>query len=1085
MNALRSLMLTTFAILAGSAPLAQVAVASDAARPAAAQTGTVGDLSARKVEVRKDSAVAASPAKAMESYRKFLELSNTDPKLRAEAMRRLADLSLESGELDRMASEVTQVDSQGAEAIKLYSTLLKAYPDYPRNDQVLYQLARAYETTGQNEQSLATLDNVVKRFPGSNLMAEVQFRRGEMLFSGKRYPDAQRAYEAVLARGPEGSTYYGQSLYKHGWSLFKQGRNEESLKSFFSVLDRSLIDPKARGGAKELEILGRADRELDEDTLRVIAITFSYLEGPRSIDEYLSKRGPTPYSWLVYSRLGNLYVEKQRYQDAAGAYRAYVQRDPTDEHSPRLSMQAIEAYKQGGFVDLVLDGKLTYVQSFGLSAPFWKGRQQGDYPEVVAELKTNLKDVAQYYHANAQKTKKPQDYAAAAKWYREYLASFPTDAAAADTNYELADALFESQQFDQAATEYEHTAYAYSPSEKAAAAGYAALISYQKHEATLSDASARTAYHRQATDSAVRFARTYPNHPESAGVLTRAAQDVFAAGDLPKAIELSQMLLARKPAVDAAKSRIAWSIIAQSQFNQGNFDKAEGSFNSALAAAPPGDPERTDLGERLAATVYKQGEAKRNANDFAGAAKDFLRVGQLVPGAKIRPTAQYDAAAALINAQQWPAAIEVLEGYRRDYPKGEYSADVGRKLAVAYTQAGRGSQAAGEFERIAANPAEDRAVVLEALNQAADLYEKSGDTTRTVAMLEQRVTKFPTPVADAVEARSHLATLAAKSGNIERQRYWEREIVQADATAGAGRTDRTQLLASQAALDLATPSRDAFRALRIDLPLKQSIAAKKKSLETALAAYKSVASYQIASTTAAATYEMAELYRTLGKDLMASERPKKLSADEREQYDSLLEEQSYPFEEQSIALHEVNAKRVADGHYDESVAKSLAALAELKPARYGKSELIDDKVNIPGAAERRAGKLQDAELSLRAETAKNDTSAVGAATWNELGLTLRAEGKFKDARDAYQQALTLNPDYAAAHRNLGVLLDLYLNEPVTALSEFERYKELSNEDKPVSNWIAELRQRTGLKAPSAAPAPPAAPAAGPAAGGTG
>ena len=38
---------------------------------------------------------------------------------------------------------------QGAEAIKLYTSLLKAYPDYPRNDQVLYQLARAYETTGQ------------------------------------------------------------------------------------------------------------------------------------------------------------------------------------------------------------------------------------------------------------------------------------------------------------------------------------------------------------------------------------------------------------------------------------------------------------------------------------------------------------------------------------------------------------------------------------------------------------------------------------------------------------------------------------------------------------------------------------------------------------------------------------------------------------------------------------------------------------------------------------------------------------------------------------------------------------------------
>ena len=81
----------------------------------------------------------------------FWSCKTTDPKLRAEAMRRLGDLNLESGELERMANEVTRLDLPGAEAIKLYTTLLKGYPDYARNDQVLYQLARAYETTGQSD----------------------------------------------------------------------------------------------------------------------------------------------------------------------------------------------------------------------------------------------------------------------------------------------------------------------------------------------------------------------------------------------------------------------------------------------------------------------------------------------------------------------------------------------------------------------------------------------------------------------------------------------------------------------------------------------------------------------------------------------------------------------------------------------------------------------------------------------------------------------------------------------------------------------------------------------------------------------
>jgi hypothetical protein len=57
----------------------------------------------------------------------------------------------------------------------------------------------------------------------------------------------------------------------------------------------------------------------------------------------------------------------------------------------------------------------------------------------------------------------------------------------------------------------------------------------------------------------------------------------------------------------------------------------------------------------------------------------------------------------------------------------------------------------------------------------------------------------------------------------------------------------------------------------------------------ALSGYQAVATYNVAVTTTAATFEMAELHRTLARDLMASDRPRNLSTDEREQYDALLE----------------------------------------------------------------------------------------------------------------------------------------------------------------------------------------------------
>ncbi len=120
-------------------------------------------------------------------------------------------------------------------------------------------------------------------------------------------------------------------------------------------------------------------------------------------------------------------------------------------------------------------------------------------------------------------------------------------------------------------------------------------------------------------------------------------------------------------------------------------------------------------------------------------------------------------------------------------------------------------------------------------------------------------------------------------------------------------------------------------------------------------------------------------------------------------------------------------------------------------------------VNL-GLLYRKAGRLDHAEEALATATSRNASSAVA---WNELGVTRRMRGRFEEAGQAYERAIAVDDSFAPAHRNYGVLLDLYLAQPERALMELERYKKLSGEDKPVSGWIAELRQRTGKKAPPA------------------
>jgi Tfp pilus assembly protein PilF len=82
---------------------------------------------------------------------------------------------------------------------------------------------------------------------------------------------------------------------------------------------------------------------------------------------------------------------------------------------------------------------------------------------------------------------------------------------------------------------------------------------------------------------------------------------------------------------------------------------------------------------------------------------------------------------------------------------------------------------------------------------------------------------------------------------------------------------------------------------------------------------------------------------------------------------------------------------------------------------------------------------------------------------NVYGLLCRKNGRFAEAREYYEKAIVRFPAYYPAHRNLGILCDLYLNDPACALTHYELYSAARPEDQQVKLWIADLRNRLGSK----------------------
>jgi tetratricopeptide (TPR) repeat protein len=1038
---------------------------------------TLEELASAEAPIARDQPVEVNAELAAQSYRDFLVIQDADPRMRAQALRRLGDLRLAAAENLRARDDNAAAAAVGREAVDAYQRLLAEYPNDANGAEVLYQLARAWDGVGEPNRALETLDRLVATHPGASHYAEAQFRRGEILFSTQRYAEAERAYGAVIAHGE--SDFATQSLYKHGWSLFKQSREDESAVSFLRLLDRVLV---TNGGLRRVDDLSRPERELVDDTTRALSIGFAGNEGVATLSAALNRHGPAPYEALLHGALGDLYLEKERYQDAAETYRAYAKRQPMDPEAPLLLVRATEAYERGGFTALVLDGKRELVAGYGPKSTFWQANRANLDPRVSAAVRANLLDLARHHHALAQRGS-AEDLNAAVRWYQDFLAGFDDSPEAPATRLLLADLLFDGQRYAEAAAEYEWAAYGYAANPGAARAGYAALVAYEKAEPTL-PVEARAAWQSKAVDSAIRYADTFTAEPQVPAVLTRTARTLFEGGDRVRAESVAQRILALGPRAEPAQQRVAWTVLGHTWFDSGRFADAERAFRELDARIPPGDPERVEVRDRLAASIYRQGEARQAAGDIEGAVGEFLRVATVVPDSTIRAKAELDAATLLLGAQQWDRAAQVLESFRAAHPQHELAADATRKLAVAYLEAGRTQQAAIELERVAARDGEDPEIRRTALWQAAELYTGANDRTGAARAYAAYVERYPAPFAAAIDARQALADLARDAGDAAGRRRWLEELVNADAAAGTQRTDRSRYLAAHGAFELARPHDDLARAVRLTVPLDQTLLAKKTATEQALTGYSRATQYGVTEVTTAAGFAMADLYRDLGRSLLESQRPPDLSPEEREAYDVLLEEQAFPFEEKAIEIHETNARHAADGVYDEWVKKSYAALAELKPARYARVELdplpavvadgaAGDEATTstspnpvpPEIAEQLAAARVSLDAGRDAEAEQLLTTALGqfpasAEGQNRLGIAQRRLGRMSEARDAYQRAITADPTMAAPRRNLAVLLDLYLGQPAAALAQYEQYHGLVGDaDQDAVAWLAELRTR--------------------------
>ncbi|MDI9245543.1 outer membrane protein assembly factor BamD [Marinobacter sp. CHS3-4] len=907
---------------------AQAAQAQESFRVELGRDGeTIGDMRPVFLEFKTQPMPAISPVEVARRYQKLFDNAE-EPEVRIDALSRLSNIQRLTDE-DVSISQQTET-SNYREAIASYEAIINKGSYYGNLDELLYQMAKAHAFVGQMEASTDRLKQLVGLYPNSDLVPEARFRIAESAFSSANYAEAESEYGRLIS-GKGGDDLKTKARYMMGWSQYKQGPTawRRAADSFLTVLG-GFSDRTA--GFTEV---ASADAGLIEDTFRIMALMAAEAEGVESIAEWSEESGSEvsvlDFSHLLYDRLADLYATRGDYSQSDAVNHAYIAEFAGHPSTPGFYAQSVDVWRMAGQPGKVRRARADFVAAYS-DPDRYTGLNSGDQ-QLWKDFTKRLADYHYDQGETADSTTKASYFTTAAEYY-EQLAT--RQERPGETLRLAGDASLQAGLYERALSDYRQAAYGAKEYDGAADAGWAALLI--ERNALDGQYSLNVPLGRFA-DSAQQWAERFPTDSRVAGLSSDVANRLLADGRAERAATFASAAIDH-PASDNEIRYSAHLVMGETHVINKEFGLAENAWRKALKLAGESSDlfvsgeELQSLRRQLATSIYRQGENAADAGKTDIAVAHFQRIDSALPGSDIAIKGRYDAANTLLRAERWLAAVNELSRFRQDFPSHSLSASIGEKLVFAYVSSDQPVRAADEL--MSGSGGEEPPMTDQL--RAAELYHEAGATDKRnsiyLAFLSQDPDVIEPRVADE-HLRNQMLRQRLIESDVSATQF--REDMVASELGSQWHSEETLNWSGQAALSLAEIEANRFAAVELRVPLADSLGRKQRLLEAARTRYEQAQQFGGDSVISRATYERAELYRQLAKDLMASEPPPELSELEAMQYQMLLEEEAYPFEEQAISMHEKNHQRLADGVFDQWVEQSLQVLATLFPGRYSRS----------------------------------------------------------------------------------------------------------------------------------------------------
>lgn len=857
--------------------------------------------------------------RSIELYRSLLErFPENRNDYMAEAAFRLAELLFEA-ERERIR---TVIEDEGVEAdpipdfhqaIEAYGTVIERFSGHSLVEDALYGLAYSYTEQGDPDRAAEEYSRLIQRYPNTRYSLEINMRLGEYFFDMGELDRAIGHYRKVAMA--ENQDYKGKALYKMGWAYYNLDEYGEAVDTFFTLLDHDLT---LTGSAESL-----ADESID-----IIARSYAESSGTPGLVRRLSSRPHDPRSEAILFRLADLYKERSFYPEAIGTYRTYVKLFPTGKELPTVLARMDESYYLRGNTLAALELRESYPEVVGPGSIWYRGAPDEKKAEILKWILENLKASAERRRARYQ---------------------------AGGTENELVTGLEDLSMYSRLST-------GSLPCQVMHLKGLtqADLMHYPDAARTLNSLAERSECLELAPQAALRsmdfqievYEETGELDVDLLGSTVAVLQKVGAQNpSTPKAVlAMGEILvnLGRHPEARTYFSRLirdypsseesvrARFVMGRTFFQEDDFKQAAAWFRESWRKSP-GTENGMEARRLHIYSLFKYAEELSRQKESTLAAQRFEAIYRNFPDTDVSQVSLYNAGQLYRKMGLEMKATDLFEELALTYEESDLASEA-LLLSVHILEAlGNPVRAADDSLALAKlSKGEDR---LKALVKSADLYSSGKAFRKAAAVREMVIREFPEPV----EQRSTQLLLLGKDQEAagmreEAGKSYEKVIGLADEHPDS------PLLAENAArgqLRIAEESYQRYIRVKIAPPVEESVVVKRELLQEVIRNFVTAGSYRIAGVSTASNYFIGSALEQFKDGILLSPRPETLSPEELEEYELILQEMAYPFEEKALEAYRVNVERVVElGILDPWIEKSYQRLAELAPWAYNREEKI-------------------------------------------------------------------------------------------------------------------------------------------------